>query len=175
MVDKSNKGEEFNDNINKNDSLKASESSSSFRVPPHCLRCKMHGLEIQLKGHKRYCQYIMCKCNKCEETLKRQRIMAQKIAQRRAEELDKAQGVPLKDFKPKTKPNTEIEDLKKNAENLRETFNFTYETLPFIFAIIRANKGDIAKSLAVIQEGHDLVYEKSQDNTFVDFDFEIFD
>lgn len=58
---------------------------NSRRTPPNCARCKNHGVPNTLSGHKRYCLYLECKCEKCLQTAERQRSMAKNTAYRRAE------------------------------------------------------------------------------------------
>lgn len=57
-----------------------------------CARCRNHGIQINLKGHKKMCMFKQCECQKCLVTKDRQKFIAKEIAMHRYEIKNKSES-----------------------------------------------------------------------------------
>lgn len=65
------------------------------RKESNCVRCRNHGLKVTLRGHKQYCSYASCPCDKCRFTAEQQRQMRLQNAIRRAEATERPTSVSV--------------------------------------------------------------------------------
>lgn len=60
-------------------------SMGGIRNSQNCARCRNHGIKNILRGHKKFCAFKQCNCDKCLATKDRQSFIAKEIAMHRYE------------------------------------------------------------------------------------------
>lgn len=56
-----------------------SKISGEVRRNQMCARCRNHGIDCPIRGHKNLCPFNNCPCDKCQITKERRKIMAKQI------------------------------------------------------------------------------------------------
>ncbi|CAO1422964.1 unnamed protein product [Diamesa tonsa] len=187
------------DTSGEDDSSSSAQSSNDVeRKLPNCARCYNHGIQLRLKGHKRFCLFRDCTCEECLLTAERQRVMKQQIAFRRAQTQDIA--VTLNNELP-----TQITELYHNhptvsqsfttdnlftlnssdtnnqhiinmAQKLTNIYNYPPFTLPLFYAITKFAQLDFTQAVAVINEGlsvfnYNSLHQNNFHESFVNEDY----
>lgn len=99
---------------------KQHQSKSEIRRNQMCARCKNHGIDVALKGHKNDCPFASCLCNTCSITSARRKIMAKQIRDYRHTSKDIENIVEcyeIEDDDPPLPILTEIKELEKPVKS----------------------------------------------------------
>lgn len=145
----------------------AIEVKSDLRKPPLCARCRNHGVEVLLKGHKRHCLYRYCQCGQCKMTMLRQNVVAHQIKQQR----DKSKCHPTQllsqsssDTSSLSHENEDSDDeqgtdgkyfriINKFLTNESDAYHCSMETLSFMYAIASHSKMDVKTMTKLLEDG----------------------
>lgn len=149
----------------------ANEVKSDLRKPPLCARCRNHGVEVLLKGHKSHCLFRYCQCGQCEMTVLRQNVVAHQIKQQR----DKSKCHPINSNQLSSQSSSDVSSLSHENEeseeehqstdnkifkivdkflmNGSEAFHCSMETLSLMYAIASHSKMNVKTMTKLLDEG----------------------
>ena len=181
------------DTSGEDDSSSSAQSSNDVeRKLPNCARCYNHGIQLRLKGHKRFCLFRDCTCEECLLTAERQRVMKQQIAFRRAQTQDIAvtlnnelpivttelyhnHPTVLESFITDTLFSQNSTDTNQHiinmAQKLSNIYNYPPFTLPLFYAITKYAQLDLTQAVAVINEGLSVFNYNTFHESFVNEDY----
>lgn len=86
---------------------------------PLCARCKNHGIQSEVKGHKRHCKFKDCMCFLCTLTKEHQKVVAAQVKTKRQQEQDQNLGIPITPSPPEPAgPPAGLTGTTTNSSNL---------------------------------------------------------